>query len=221
MNSLEELLGESTGEGGGSTGGGTDGGTGDINGPAKSIASSNIIYYMKGIEGYAPYTYRDSVGVPTLGYGMTGKEIVGVSQPLPESTATNHLRDNCNSMYYKPLYDDMKKNGITPLQREIDAFVSFAYNNGVGGFLGSTLYRLYRQGIRDERIHNEFKRWVHAGGQVLPGLVRRREEEWRIFSNQGNVNGYFSRPFINYINKSGNPSSQLVSTNGGYGEKPY
>lgn len=217
MNSLEELFGESTGGGGGLP----DEGTGDINGPAKNIASSNIIYYMKGIEGYAPYTYRDSVGVPTLGYGMTGKEIVGVPQPLPEDTATNHLRDNCNSMYYKPIYDNIKKNGITPLQREIDAFVSFAYNNGVGGFLGSTLYRLYKQGIRDERIHNEFKRWVHAGGEVLPGLVRRREEEWRIFSNQGNVNGYYSRPFINYINTHGTSTSKLVETNGGYGAKPY
>ena len=212
MNSLAELFGESTG--GGSP-------SGDINGAAKEIASANIIYYMKGIEGYAPYIYRDSVGVPTLGYGMTGNELNGVPQPLGEDQATIHLRDNTNRLYYKPIYDNIRKNGITPLQREMDAFVSFAYNNGVGGFLDSTLYKLYKQGIRDERIHAQFKRCVHAGSEVLQGLVRRREEEWRIFSGQGKVNGYYSRPYINYINSRGNPTSRLVETNGGYGAAPY
>lgn len=212
MNSLAELFGESTG--GGSP-------SGDINGAAKEIASANIIYYMKGIEGYAPYIYRDSVGVQTLGYGMTGNELNGVPQPLGEAQATRHLRDNTNRLYYKPIYDNIRRNGITPLQREMDAFVSFAYNNGVGNFLDSTLYKLYKQGIRDERIHDQFKRWVHAGGEVLQGLVRRREEEWRIFSGQGNVNGYFSRPYINYVNSHGNSTSRLVETNGGYGAAPY
>ena len=115
----------------------------------------------------------------------------------------------------------MRSKGITPLQREIDAFVSFAYNEGVGALLSSTLYRLYCQGIRDERIHTEFKKWTLAGGQHLPGLIRRREEEWRIFSNQGNVSGYYSRPYINYIDSRGNSTSRLVESNGGYGANPY
>ena len=87
--------------------------------------------------------------------------------------------------------------------------------------MGSTLFRIYCEGVRDERIHNEFKRWVHAGGRVLAGLVRRREEEWRIFNGEGSVNGYYSRPYINYVDRNGNSTSRMIETNGGYGAKPY
>ena len=197
------------------------GSSGNTNGQASNKASANIIYYMKGIEGFAPNYYHYSVNVLTLGYGMTNDELNGVSVPISEPDATIHLRDNTNRFYYTPIYNNLRSKGITPLQREIDAFVSFAYNEGVGALLSSTLYRLYCQGIRDERIHNEFKKWTLAGGQHLPGLIRRREEEWRIFSNQGNVNGYYSRPYINYIDSRGNSTSRLVETNGGYGANPY
>ena len=206
MSSLEELFG---------------GASGNTNGTASNKASANIIYFMKGIEGFAPNYYHDSVGVLTLGYGMTGDELNGVSVPVSEEKATELLRVHTNRFYYTPIYNNLRSKGITPIQREIDAFVSFAYNEGVGALLSSTLYRLYCQGIRDERIHNEFKKWTLAGGQHLPGLIRRREEEWRIFSGKGGVSGYDSRPYINYVNSSGISTSRLVETNGGYGANPY
>ncbi|MGL6184705.1 MAG: immunoglobulin-like domain-containing protein [Clostridium chrysemydis] len=194
-----------------------------VSGIASDKASANIIYYVKGIEGYAPYYYGDSVGVRTLGYGMTGSELNGVSVPLSEVSATHYLVDNFNNDYYIPVLNTIKSKGVdNPLQREVDAFASFAYNLGVGTFNRSKMLDLYVSGERGELIHNEFARYVHAGGQVLGGLVRRREEEWKIFSGStSEVGGYNCSPSISYIGSSGLPTGKVVTENGGYGARPY
>lgn len=196
---------------------------GNTNGAAGTKASKNIIYYVKGIEGYAPYHYYDSVGVKTLGYGMTGKELNGVSVPLSETSATHYLVNNFNRDYYIPVLNIVKSKGVSnPLQREIDAFASFAYNCGVEGFRNSQLLKRYVNGERGESIHNEFMKWIHAGSSVSNGLIRRREEEWKIFSGSSlPVGGYNTAPSISYINKAGLPTSKLVTENGGYGASPY
>lgn len=196
---------------------------GNVNGPAGTKASKNIIYYVKGIEGYAPYHYYDSVGVKTLGYGMTGNELNGVSVPLSETSATHYLVNNFNRDYYIPVLNIVKSKGVSnPLQREIDAFASFAYNCGVEGFRNSQLLKRYVNGERGESIHNEFMKWIHAGSSVSNGLIRRREEEWKIFSGSSSpVGGYNTAPSISYINKAGLPTSKLVTENGGYGASPY
>ncbi|EPT4877958.1 glycoside hydrolase family protein, partial [Escherichia coli] len=198
---------------------------GDTGGQAGDKASANIIYYVKGIEGYAPYVYRDEVGVRTLGYGMTGSELSGVSTPLSESEATAHLTSNFNRLYYTPVLNMLKSRGATNmLQREVDALVSFAYNVGYGqnGLGGSQLLAKYVAGERGESIHEEFKKWCHAGGVVLGGLVRRREEEWRIFSGSSDkVGGYNCPPEISYIGTNGRSTGKLVTENDGYGASPY
>lgn len=195
----------------------SSGGHSSPGGTAGSKASSNIIYYVKGIEGFAPNYYYDSVGVKTLGYGMTGGELSGVSTPLSEASATHYLTKYFNRDYYSKVLSIVKRKGVSnPKQREIDAFSSFAYNLGVGAFEESTLLKKYVAGERGESIHNEFKKWVHGDGQVLPGLVRRREEEWKIFSGSGQVAGYNGRPYIDIIGKGG-----TVTANGGYGASPY
>ncbi|MDB2047352.1 NlpC/P60 family protein, partial [Clostridium perfringens] len=196
---------------------------GNVNGNAGTKASKNIIYYVKGIEGYAPYHYYDSVGVKTLGYGMTGSELSGVSVPLSETSATHYLVNNFNRLYYVPVLNILKAKGVTNmLQREVDAFASFAYNCGVDGFKGSQLLAKYVAGERGEGIHNEFRKWVHGDGQVLPGLVRRREEEWKIFSGSSDkVGGYNCPPEISYIGTNGLPTGRVVTENGGYGASPY
>lgn len=196
---------------------------GNVNGTAGTKASKNIIYYVKGIEGYAPYHYYDSVGVKTLGYGMTGNELNGVSVPLSETSATHYLVNNFNRDYYIPVLNIVKSKGVSnPLQREIDAFASFAYNCGVEGFRNSQLLKRYVNGERGEGIHNEFMKWIHAGSSVSNGLIRRREEEWKIFSGSSSpVGGYNTAPSISYINKAGLPTSKVVTENGGYGASPY
>lgn len=195
----------------------SSGGGGSVGGSAGSKASANILYYVKGIEGFGPNYYYDTVGVRTLGYGMTGGELNGISVPISEASATHYLTKFFNRDYYEQVLRIVKSKGVkNPKQREIDAFASFAYNLGVPAFSDSTLLKKYVAGERGEAIHEQFKRWVHAGGSVHAGLVRRREEEWKIFSNSGHVAGYNGRPYIEIINGGGS-----VTSNGGYGASPY
>lgn len=65
-------------------------------------------------------------------------------------------------------------------QREFDALVSFAYNVGAGNFARSTLLRRLNAGERSA-VPGELRKWVKAGGRELPGLIRRREAEGRLF----------------------------------------
>ena len=56
------------------------------------------------------------------------------------------------------------------------AIVDFTFNLGAGRLQMSTLRRRINQ--RDwQAAASELGRWVYAGGQRLPGLVRRRTEE--------------------------------------------
>ena len=56
------------------------------------------------------------------------------------------------------------------------AIVDFTFNLGAGRLQTSTLRRRINQ--RDWRSSaTELRRWVHAAGQVLPGLVLRRNAE--------------------------------------------
>jgi GH24 family phage-related lysozyme (muramidase) len=65
-------------------------------------------------------------------------------------------------------------------QNEFDALVSFTFNLGEGNLKKSTLLKYLNQ-MRYEDAANEFPRWNRAGGQILPGLTRRREAEKRLF----------------------------------------
>lgn len=192
-------------------------------GSCASRASANLIYFIKECEGFAPSLYNDVVGVRTGGYGMTGSELSGLPSTISEATATSLLAQHVNNYYYNKVLSIIKSKGVTNAkQREVDAFTSFAYNLGVGSFQSSTLLKKYAAGSRGEDIHNEFMKWVYAGGRVYQGLVNRRANEWRIFSGSSErVSGYNCAPSISIINTSGNPTGRVVTDNGGYGANPY
>ena len=186
-------------------------------------ASASLIYFVKNMEGYSPSVYNDAVNVKTLGYGLTGKEIEGLNN-ISEETATKLLTKYINDNYFSKVLSIIKSKGVEkPLQREVDAFASFAYNLGVNAFESSTLFKKYVNGERGDSIRYEFLRWVHAGGKVLNGLIIRRNNEWKIFSGSNEIiPGYNSKPNIAIINSSnGLPSGKLVTDNDGYGAKPY
>ena len=61
------------------------------------------------------------------------------------------------------------------------AIVDFTFNLGAGRLQTSTLRRRVNQ--RDwSSAATELGRWVHGGGQVLPGLVSRREAEIQLLA---------------------------------------
>ena len=58
--------------------------------------------------------------------------------------------------------------------------VSWVYNLGSGNFSSSTLLRKFNEGDH-EGAAKEFPRWNKAGGKVLAGLTKRRNEEKAMF----------------------------------------
>jgi lysozyme len=67
-------------------------------------------------------------------------------------------------------------------QGQFDALVSFSFNLGLGVLQRSTLRRKL---LRQDRqaAAKEILKYNKAGGQVLKGLTRRREAEYRMFTN--------------------------------------
>ncbi len=63
---------------------------------------------------------------------------------------------------------------------EFGALVSFTFNLGIGNLRSSTLLRKLNAGDHAGAA-DQFPRWVRAGGQILPGLVKRREAERALF----------------------------------------
>ncbi len=148
-----------------------------------SLVSDKLIDFVKSWEGFSATPYRDEVKVWTLGYGMTGDEIEGIKE-VSEEKATSMLKDWINNKYAPVIKTDLESRGITLKQYEFDALVSFAYNCGTGGLLGSTLYKNVVAGIRDsDTITSNFQAWSKAGGQRLEGLYRRRTKEAAMFLN--------------------------------------
>ena len=66
-------------------------------------------------------------------------------------------------------------------QGHFDGLVSFSFNLGLGTLQRSTLRAKYNRGDY-EGAADEFLKFVKGGGRVLPGLVKRRNDERAIFS---------------------------------------
>ena len=69
--------------------------------------------------------------------------------------------------------------GLT--QHRFDSLVSFAFNLGLGNLQVSTLRRKHN---RSDYIGagSEFPKWCRAGGKVIRGLVKRRNDEMNLYS---------------------------------------
>ncbi|EES48107.1 glycoside hydrolase family protein [Clostridium botulinum] len=148
-----------------------------------SSVSEKCINFIKSWEGYFSKPYYDCVGIKTLGYGMTGKEIEDLDY-VTEEQATNMLKDLIENKYAPPIKKDLISKGITLKQHEFDALVSFAYNCGTTGLLSSTLYKNIVAGIRDKNtITANFQAWSNGGGKRIDGLYKRRTKEAAMFLN--------------------------------------
>lgn len=65
-------------------------------------------------------------------------------------------------------------------QNHFDALVSFSFNVGLGNLQNSGLRFKYNRG-EYEYAAGEFLKWTKGGGKVLPGLVKRRNDERNLF----------------------------------------
>ncbi|NFI04332.1 cell wall-binding protein [Clostridium botulinum] len=149
-----------------------------------SLVSSKGIDFIKSWEGFYPNKYYDCVGVLTQGYGLTGKEIEDLPATITEEKATELLKDWINKKYAPVIKKDLASKGVYLKQNEFDALVSFEYNCGTTGLLGSTLYKNVVAGIRDkDTITSNFQAWSNGGGKRIEGLYRRRTKEADMFLN--------------------------------------
>ena len=68
--------------------------------------------------------------------------------------------------------------GLT--QPRFDALVSFSFNVGLGNLQRSSIRMRHNRGDYDGAAE-AFMMWTKAGGRVLPGLVKRRQDETNLY----------------------------------------
>lgn len=144
------------------------------------VASAAAVAAIAGFEGYRRLAYDDGAGVQTVGFGSTRHEDGRPVRPgdsMEPVRAVRRLAADADAA----AREVARCIGDVPLhQHEFDAFVSLAYNIGAGAFCRSTVVRRLRQSPPDYAGACEaIRMWNRAGGEVLPGLVARREAEAR------------------------------------------
>jgi len=131
-------------------------------------------------EGFRSSPYRDAVGVWTIGYGSThgpdGEPVTADTEALSEAQADGLVRGSLKAIQDK--LNSALKVVLTDHQKI--ALLSFCYNVGTAAFLRSTMFRLINSHYITKAA-SQFPLWVHAGGRVLPGLVRRRAAERAVY----------------------------------------
>lgn len=138
-------------------------------------ASALLVGTLAGYEGYREHAYRDSVGVPTIGFGTTSG--VRIGQRTDPVRAVQRLAAEADA-FAREIAICI---GDVPLaQHEFDAFASLAYNIGPPAFCASTLVKRLQATPPDySGACAQILRWTYAGGKVEPGLLARRKTEYR------------------------------------------
>ena len=138
-------------------------------------ASEILIEKLKEFEGFRRDAYRDVTGVLTIGYGHTGSDV------REGDRLTTYAAEELLLMDLREHERAVRQLKVAYTQGQFDALVSFAFNVGIGRLNRSALLKVIRNGGSKAQITREFKRWVFAGGQRMPGLVKRREWEAKRF----------------------------------------
>ena len=127
---------------------------------------------IKKYEGCRLTSYICPAGVLTIGYGHTGKD-VKPNQTISKRKAINLLKKDLarferHVQSYNYIYEWT--------DNEFSALVSFAYNIG-------NIDQLTAYGTRTRsQIRNAMLKYVKANGKTLPGLVKRRKAELKLFN---------------------------------------
>ncbi|WP_286917589.1 MULTISPECIES: lysozyme [Pseudomonas] len=139
--------------------------------------STKGIALIKSAEGLRLKAYPDpgTGGLPwTIGYGSTSG--VTRNMVITETQAEQMLAEDL--VRFERIVERLVQVPVN--QGQFDALVSFTYNVGEGNFTKSTLLRKLNASDTAGAAE-QFSRWVHASGKVLPGLVKRRAAERAMF----------------------------------------
>lgn len=94
-----------------------------------------------------------------------------------EAQALKQLYNNVNNKY-GVFVDSL---GLNLNQNQFDALTSFAYNCGKDALRTSTLLKRIKAKASDKDITAAFAMFNKSDGKVMPGLVKRRREEAKLF----------------------------------------
>lgn len=152
--------------------------------------SDTVLAKIKEWEGLILYAYDDLDpqrpprrikpgdpvhGTLTIGYGHT--ETARPDMEIDERHAATLLRRDLRTAEAA-----VERRVKVPLNdNQFGALVSFCFNVGAGAFATSTLLRRLNAG-EYEAVPGELARWVYSSGKKLTGLVRRRQEEGRLWN---------------------------------------
>lgn len=150
--------------------------------PAKTqlTPGPNCLGLIRHFESFEAKPYLCPANVPTIGYGSTryedGRPVTLRDAPITQARAESLLLATLET------YADAVRHYVNvPLkQNQFDALVSFTYNVGAENLRRSTLLVHLNRG-RFSLAADQFALWVKAAGKVLPGLVKRRSAERRLF----------------------------------------
>lgn len=135
-----------------------------------AAVAAALLSLVPKFEGTIYTTYKDPIGVLTYCTGATENAAWGKTYTPAECQAqlerdlARHA-EGVMACIHVPLSSGQKI-----------AFVDLGYNIGTTAFCGSTLVRKANAGDMPGACA-ELSKWVRAGGQVLPGLVKRRQAE--------------------------------------------
>lgn len=134
---------------------------------------------IKRFEGFSSSIYICPAGYPTIGYGhvVRDDEKRRFDEGIDKEEGENLLRRDVRWAEQGVL----RLINVPLTDGQFDSLVSFTFNLGTGALQRSTLRRKVNR-EEHEDVPAQFKRWVWAGGRKLPGLVRRRSTESRLYS---------------------------------------
>lgn len=139
---------------------------------ALALSATGLIS-IASYEGFRSEAYIPVEGdVPTIGFGSTHGVELGDKITVEEGLRRLALDVN-------DAESTITRCVKVPLaQREYDVYTSFAFNIGEAQFCSSTLVKKLNAGDYSGACA-ELKRWVYVKGEKIPGLVNRREAEYK------------------------------------------
>ena len=143
--------------------------------------SDNGINLIKRFEGIRYKPYRCPAGLWTVGVG----HLIGDGKQLPDSWNKTFTEREIDELLRKDLI--RFERGVTMLfpvsyqftQGMFDSLCSFAFNGGVGLLQRSSVRSALLRGDKD-MAGKALLRYNRGGGRILPGLVKRREAEYKL-----------------------------------------
>jgi lysozyme len=139
---------------------------------------------IKQFEGFRAQPYKDSAGIPTIGYGTIlypdGKTVTMSDAAVTDDQATGFLSHQMS----------LKSAQIAPLLtraaslHQAAAMLSLTYNIGTGAFKSSTVLRQFNAGdfaVAADAFMMWDKATVNGQKVVVDGLHNRRVQERAIF----------------------------------------